>query len=280
MRATCGAISDRRSMLSGDVQIQVLMPIGFMGDIYFECRWSGRGPGSRELKLRARGPSRAEPQIRRLPELPSPEPPSNRVTFRTAESQSSRRPSSPTGARRCRPSSSWPTFRRRGRPGCSPRHGHQEVVDQVRVRAAVAAALQERQVLGVVNRRRLREPADRLRQQVREVRHLHALGNLRLGSGFAGVPWCGSPAPRPRPAATRTTSSCRRRRSSRGTAGPCRTGCASPRRTTSESLHLECRGLDGERAAVLRDQLLADPARAVADDVLGRASPSGSPGTG
>ena len=82
--------------------------------------------------------------------------------------------------------------------------GHQEVVDEVRVRAAVAAALQEREVLGVLDRRRLREPADRLREQVRVVGHLDALRDLGLGSGCAGVLWCGSPALRSRPAATRS----------------------------------------------------------------------------
>ena len=68
-----------------------------------------------------------------------------------------------------------------GIAGCLADARHQEVVHQVRMRAAVAAALQERQVLGVLDRGRLREALDRLRQQVRVVRHLHALGNLRLG---------------------------------------------------------------------------------------------------
>ena len=48
--------------------------------------------------------------------------------------------------------------RRRACGGCSPSTAIEEVVDQVRVAAAVAAALQERQVVGVLDRRRLREP--------------------------------------------------------------------------------------------------------------------------
>ena len=38
---------------------------------------------------------------------------------------------------------------------------HQEVVYQVRVRATVSSALQKRQVLGVLNRRRLRDSCTR-----------------------------------------------------------------------------------------------------------------------
>ena len=65
---------------------------------------------------------------------------------------------------------------------------HQEVVDEVRVRAAVAAALQERQMLGVLNRLRLREPLDRLGQQVRVVGHLaRASGSRGSVSGCALV---------------------------------------------------------------------------------------------
>ena len=44
------------------------------------------------------------------------------------------------------------------------------------MRAAVAAALQERQVLGVLDRGRLREALNRLRQQVREIGDFDALG--------------------------------------------------------------------------------------------------------
>ena len=78
-----------------------------------------------------------------------------------------------------------------GNAGCSPRHGHQEVVGQVRVRAAVAAALEERQVVGVLDRRGLRELADRLGQQVGVVGHLDALrespARERLLGGALGV---------------------------------------------------------------------------------------------
>ena len=55
------------------------------------------------------------------------------------------------------------------------------------MRSAVTAALQERQVLGVLDRRRQREPLDRLRQQVRVVGHLDALGDLRLGQRLSAV---------------------------------------------------------------------------------------------
>ena len=57
-----------------------------------------------------------------------------------------------------------------GKAGRSPLTAHQEGVDQVRMRAAVAAALQEREVLGVLDRRWLREPADGLGQELGIVR--------------------------------------------------------------------------------------------------------------
>ncbi len=55
------------------------------------------------------------------------------------------------------------------------------------MRAAVAAALKERKVVGILNRRRLREPADGLGQQMRVVRHLHALGDLGLRQWVFGA---------------------------------------------------------------------------------------------
>src|SRR5918993_1767567 len=58
--------------------------------------------------------------------------------------------------------------------------GHQEIVDQVRMRTAVAASLQEREVLGVLDCGRLREAAEGLRRQVREVRPLDARRDLRF----------------------------------------------------------------------------------------------------
>ena len=76
--------------------------------------------------------------------------------------------------------------------GRSPRQASRKLCDQVRVRAAVAAALEERQVVGVLNRRRLREPADRLRQQVRVVGHLDPLRDLRLAERrLRRCSWCG-----------------------------------------------------------------------------------------
>src|SRR5436190_5804316 len=64
--------------------------------------------------------------------------------------------------------------------------GEQEVVDQVRVRPAVAAALEERQVVRVLDRRRLREAADRLRQQARVIRHRDPLRDVRLAQRRCG----------------------------------------------------------------------------------------------
>src|SRR6185369_12085044 len=57
-------------------------------------------------------------------------------------------------------------------------NGAEERVRQVWVRAAMAAALHERQVLGVLDRRRLGELADRLRQELCKVRHLDPLRYL------------------------------------------------------------------------------------------------------
>ena len=104
--------------------------------------------------------------------------------------------------------------------------GAQEGVDQVRMRPAVAAALEEREVLGVLDGRRLGEPADRLGQEVGIVRHLDPLGDLGLGERMFGralgvddrvfvldlLP-------------LEALLAAGRRRSSRGTAGRCRTGC-------------------------------------------------------
>ena len=67
-----------------------------------------------------------------------------------------------------------------GMAGRSPMHGHEEGVDEMRVRAAVAAALQEGEVIGILDRCRLREPADRLGSRRGVVGHLHALRDLRL----------------------------------------------------------------------------------------------------
>ena len=54
-----------------------------------------------------------------------------------------------------------------------------EFVDEVRMRTAVTAALNERQMFGVLDGSR--KLPDRLRQQVSEVGNLDLLGDLRLG---------------------------------------------------------------------------------------------------
>ena len=54
----------------------------------------------------------------------------------------------------------------------------QEFVDHVRVTAAMAAALHKGEVVSVLNA--LSEFLNRLGQQMREVRHLYALGNFCL----------------------------------------------------------------------------------------------------
>src|SRR5262245_42177990 len=59
--------------------------------------------------------------------------------------------------------------------------GRHELIDQVRMRAAVASALDERKVLGVVNLRRLREFSNGLWQQISIIRHGHLFGDFRLG---------------------------------------------------------------------------------------------------
>src|SRR5437870_543170 len=71
-----------------------------------------------------------------------------------------------------------------GQSGFFAEDGHEEVVSQMGMAAAVTAALQERQVLGILDGGRLREASDRLRQQAGVIRHLHALGNLRLAERF------------------------------------------------------------------------------------------------
>ena len=73
-----------------------------------------------------------------------------------------------------------------GQGGAVAADGAQEGVDQVRVRAAVAAALKERQVLGVLDGGRLGEPADAFGEQVGVVGHLDPLGDLGLGERVLG----------------------------------------------------------------------------------------------
>src|SRR5258708_5813139 len=62
----------------------------------------------------------------------------------------------------------------------------QEVVDEVGMRPAMAASLQERQVVGVLDRGGLREHADALWKQVPEVGHRDTLRNPRLGQRLRG----------------------------------------------------------------------------------------------
>ena len=161
-----------------------------------------------------------------------------------------------------------------GRAGRSPRMAAQPGVDQVRVRAAVAAALQERQVLGVLDRRRLREPADRLRQQAGVVGHLHPLRNLRLRQPLGVDHRVFALDLLPLEALL--------------AAGDVEALAVLPGRVEQAARHLgdhvgiadlERRRLDGERAVVAADQLLADAARAVADDALGVLAQR-APGTG
>src|SRR5262245_59965592 len=54
------------------------------------------------------------------------------------------------------------------------------------MRSSVASALEERQVLSVLNRGRLGKPADRFGQQLCVVRHLDAVWNLRIGQRRGG----------------------------------------------------------------------------------------------
>ena len=64
-------------------------------------------------------------------------------------------------------------------------------MNQVRMRAAVAAALKERKVVGILNSGRLREPADGLRQQMGIVGHLHSLGDLGFRQRvLRACSWC------------------------------------------------------------------------------------------
>ena len=124
------------------------------------------------------------------------------------------------------------------------------------------------------------ELADRLRQPAGEVRHLH--------------PRAGSPAPAALACACTGSSfsTCCHSKLTLAAGhvealavlpGAVEQAAASPPRTTSRALDLERRGLDRERAVVLRDQLLADAPGAVAHDALGQRRlarlRSGSPGT-
>ncbi len=118
-----------------------------------------------------------------------------------------------------------------GSAGRSPLTAAQEGVNQVRMRPAVASSLEEREVLGVLDGRRLGEPADRLGQEVGIVGHLDPLGDLGLGErvlrralGVDDRVFVFDLLP------LEALLAAGRRRSSRGTAGRRRTGCGSPRR--------------------------------------------------
>ena len=161
-----------------------------------------------------------------------------------------------------------------GMAGRSPRMAHQPGVGQVRVRAAVAAALEERQMLRVLDRRRLREAADRLRQETGVVGDFHPLGHLRLRQPLGVDHWVFALDLLPLEAllAARSVEAL----------------AVLPGRVEQAARHLgdhvgiadlERRRLEGERAAVAADQLLADAARAVADHALGVLAQD-APGTG
>ena len=150
-----------------------------------------------------------------------------------------------------------------GEAGCLPRHGHQEVVRQMRMAAAVAAALQEAQM-----RRHRGSPPVNLRigsgRRPAIIGHLHALGESR-GSG------------RPLVCMHRLFVFDLLPLEAASAAGHVEALAILPGGVEQAARHLgddigvldlERRRLDGERAVVLRDQLLADPARAVADDAL------------
>jgi hypothetical protein len=145
----------------------------------------------------------------------------------------------------------------------------QERVDQVRVRAAVAAALKERQVLGILNRRGLRKPADGLGQQMRVVRNLHAPGDLGLGErvfrGAFGLDH-------------RILSLDLLPFEALLASGGVEALAILAGDVEEAAGHLgddvrvfdrERGGLDGERTSVPADELFANPARAVADHAFG-----------
>src|SRR5262249_46217309 len=60
-------------------------------------------------------------------------------------------------------------------------HGHQEIVRQMRMAAAMTAALQEREMVGVLNGSRLGEFSNRFGEQVREIGDRDPLGNVQFG---------------------------------------------------------------------------------------------------
>ena len=137
------------------------------------------------------------------------------------------------------------------------------------MRAAVPAALEERQVLGVLDRGRLGEALNRLRQEVREIRDLHALRDLRLGQrrlfrapGMNDRFFVLNLLPFERLVGAVDVEAL----------------AILPRGVEQAARHLgadvrvaqlERRALDRERAAVFRNQRLVDAPRAMADDVFG-----------
>src|SRR5437773_4165676 len=134
---------------------------------------------------------------------------------------------------------------------------------------AVATALQERQVLGVLNRRRLSELADRLGQQLRVIRHLDALGDRRLGERFLR---------RALAVDHRILAFDLLPLEALLGAGGVEALAVLPRRVEQATRHLgddvgianlERGRLEGKRAAVALDEIFADASGAVADDALG-----------
>src|SRR4051812_6510568 len=68
-----------------------------------------------------------------------------------------------------------------GEGGLFSEHGLEEIVDQVRMTAAMAAALEKREVVGVLNRSRLREAANGFGEAAGVIGNLRALGDFGLG---------------------------------------------------------------------------------------------------
>ena len=154
----------------------------------------------------------------------------------------------------------------------------QEGVDQVRMRAAVPAALKKREVVGILNRRRLRKLADRFRQQMRVVRHLHPLGDLGLRQGV----FCRTLGLNHRILALDLLPFEAFLASGRVEALAILAGdVEEAARDLGDDIGVVDRkrgGLDRERAPVPADELFANPTRPVADHALGMLAQDGQAG--
>jgi hypothetical protein len=147
--------------------------------------------------------------------------------------------------------------------------GGEEGMDQMRVRAAVAAPLEEREVVGVLDLGRFGEPANPFGEKPRVIGDGDPLGDLGLGERFfrrvLGVDH-------------RFLALDLLPLEAFLAAGRVEALAVLPGNVEQAPGHLgdhvgipdrECGGLDREGAAVFGDQLLTDPARAVADDAVG-----------